>query len=506
MMPAQDAVFEGPEISWFSLSPMLVLVGTALFLLVAGALIPRWPRGGYAFVTACAAGAAAVLSMVLWDDATDEGPSTLVGNAIAFDTFAMFVTITICAGLLLLALVFNDYLRREGLDGPELYALMLVAATGGIVMGAANDFIVLFVGLETLSLAFYVLAASYRRKTGSSESGIKYFVLGGFSSAFFLYGIALIYGAVGSTNITDMVATLSTTIPVDRNDALILAGTALMLVGLGFKIAAVPFHVWTPDVYQGAPTPVTALMASVGKVAAFAALMRVLIVALPFYRDDWRPVIWALALLSLLVGAILAVVQTDVKRMLAYSSINHAGFILVGVEAASYRAGEADSGLGVPSALVYLLAYAILVVGTFAVVGLVAGRGDEATDLNAFRGLSRRRPAVALALTILLVAQAGVPFTSGFIAKFGVIEASVDEESYLLAVVAMVSTVIAAFIYLRIIVASWMSDDDDEAPQPLAVPLSSGLAIAAAVGFTLAVGLFPEWLLSAAEATTQFAR
>ena len=201
-------------------------------------------------------------------------------------------------------------------------------------MGAANDLIVLFLGLETLSLAFYVLAASYRRKAGSSESGLKYFVLGGFSSAFFLYGIALVYGAVGSTNITTMVGTLTGTIPVERNDTLVLAGVALLLVGLGFKIAAVPFHVWTPDVYQGAPTPVTAFMASVGKVAAFAALLRVLVVALPFYRDDWRPVIWVLAVLSLLVGSILAVVQTDVKRMLAYSSISHAGFILVGVEAA----------------------------------------------------------------------------------------------------------------------------------------------------------------------------
>ena len=395
----------------------------------------------------------------------------------------MFVTITICAGLLLVALVSDDYLRREGLDGPELYALMLVAATGGVVMGAANDLIVLFVGLETLSLAFYVLAASYRRKAGSSESGLKYFVLGGFSSAFFLYGIALVYGAVGSTNITDMVATLSGAIPVERNDALVLAGIALLLVGLGFKVAAVPFHVWTPDVYQGAPTPITALMASVGKVAAFAALMRVAVVALPFYREDWRPVIWALALLSLLVGSILAVVQTDVKRMLAYSSINHAGFILVGVEAASYRAGEADSGLGVPSALVYLLAYAVLVVGTFAIVALVAGRGDENTGLDAFRGLAAQRPTLAVALTILLVAQAGVPFTSGFIAKFGVIRASVDEQSYLLAVIAMVSSVIAAFIYLRIIVASWMAEPaDGERRERVRVPLSSGLAITAAVG------------------------
>jgi NADH-quinone oxidoreductase subunit N len=504
-----QAVFDGPEVSWFSLSPILVLVGAALVLLVGGALLPPWPRGGYAFATAAAAGAAGALSMVLWDDATDEGPTTLVGDALAFDTFAMFVTITICAGLLLVSLVADDYLRREDLDGPEVYALMLVAATGGVVMGAANDLIVLFVGLETLSLAFYVLAASYRRKAGSSESGLKYFVLGGFSSAFFLYGIALIYGAVGSTNITEIVSTVSGAVPIDRNDALVLAGTALLLVGLGFKVAAVPFHVWTPDVYEGAPTPITALMASVGKVAAFAALMRVVVVALPFYRDDWRPVVWALAFLSMVVGAVLAVVQTDVKRMLAYSSINHAGFILVGVEAASYRAGEVDSGLGVPSALVYLLAYVVLVVGSFAVVALVAGRGDERTGLDAFRGLSRNRPALALALTILLVAQAGVPFTSGFIAKFGVIRAAVDEGSYLLAVIAMVSSVIAAFLYLRIIVAMWMTDAEaveGEVGERVPVPLSTGLAIAAAVGFTIAVGLFPEWLLNAAEATTLFAR
>ena len=327
-------------------------------------------------MTAIAAGAAGALSMVLWDDVSEKGTSTLVGGAIAFDTFALFVTITICAGLVLVALTSDDYLVREGFDGPEVYALFLVAATGGIVMGAANDLIVLFVGLETLSLAFYVLAASYRRKSGSSESGLKYFVLGGFSSAFLLYGIALVFGAIGSTNISQMVDTLAGTVPVERNDALVLAGVALLLVGLGFKIAAVPFHVWTPDVYQGAPTPVTSFMASVGKVAAFGALMRVFVVALPFYRDDWRPAIWVLAVLSLVVGSFLAVVQTDVKRMLAYSSISHAGFILVGVEAAGHRAGEADSGLGVPSAMVYLLVYAVMVAGTFAVVALVARRGD----------------------------------------------------------------------------------------------------------------------------------
>ena len=269
---------------------MLVLVGAALFLLVVGALVPRWPRGGYAFVTACAAGAAAVLSMVLWDDATDEGPSTLVGDALAFDTFAMFVTITICAGLLLLALVFDDYLRREDLDGPELYALMLVAATGGIVMGAANDLIVLFVGLETLSLAFYVLSPSYRRKTGSSESGLKYFVLGGFSSAFFLYGIALVYGAVGSTNITDMVATFERHLPSTATTPWSWPARPCCSSGWGSRSPPCRSTCGRPTCTRARRRRSPRSMASVGKVAAFAALMRVVVVALPFYRDDWRPV------------------------------------------------------------------------------------------------------------------------------------------------------------------------------------------------------------------------
>ena len=504
---AQAQTFVGPEVQWFAITPILILVGAALFLLLVGALTPQWPRGLYAATTAAAAGAAGVMAMVLWDDVTDNGPKTLIGGALSFDTFAEFVTIAICAAVVLVTLTSDDYLRREGLDGPEIYALFLVAATGAVVMASANDLIVLFIGLETMSLGFYVLAASYRRKEGSAEAGMKYLVLGGFSSAFLLYGIALVYGATGSTNLTKMVDAVTNRVPVERNDALVLAGVALLLVGLGFKVAAVPFHVWTPDVYQGAPTPVTAFMASVGKVAAFGALLRVFVVGLPAFRDDWRPAIWILAVLSLVAGSFLAVVQTDVKRMLAYSSISHAGFILVGVEAAAHRAGETDSGLGVPSALVYLLAYAVMVAGTFGVVALIARQGDRRTDLDAFRGLGRQRPTLALALTVFLVAQAGVPFTSGFIAKFGVIRAGVDEHSYALAIIAMVSSVVAAFIYLRIMVYVWMDDPAADAEAaPVRIPFSAGLAIFAAAAFTLFVGIVPNWLLDAAEHTTQFAR
>ena len=250
-------------------------------------------------MSALTAGTAGALAMVQWDDITDGGASTLVARALAFDAFAQFLTITICVAVLLVSLLTDDYLRGTPNDGPEIYALYLVAAAGGVVMGAANDLIVLFLGLETLSLALYVLAASNRRSDASAESGLKYFVLGGFASAFFLYGIALIYGAVGTTNISEMVSTLQNSVVIGDPNPLALAGLALLIVGLGFKVAAVPFHVWTPDVYQGAPSPVTAFMASAGKAAAFAAMLRVLVVALPFYRDDWRPIVWVLALLSL---------------------------------------------------------------------------------------------------------------------------------------------------------------------------------------------------------------
>ena len=499
--------FIGPEVQWFALSPMLVLLGGALFMMLAGALTPTWPKGLYAAVSATIAGTAGALAMVQWDDITDNGPVTLVGGAIAFDTFAMFMTITICSGVLLVSLLTDDFLRGTPNDGPEFYALYLVAAIGGIVMASANDFIVLFLGLETLSLALYVLAASNRRSIASAESGIKYFILGGFASAFFLYGIALVYGATGSTNITEMVEALRNGVDVGTPDSLALAGLALLIVGLGFKVAAVPFHVWVPDVYEGAPSPVTAFMASVGKAAAFAAMLRVLVIALPFYRDDWRPVIWVLALLSLVIGSFLAVVQTNVKRMLAYSSISHAGFLLVGVEAAAHHAGESDPGSGMPAVVLYLMLYSVLVIGSIAVVTVVTrGKADDDGDasLDTFKGLAKRRPVLALAFTVFLLAQAGIPFTSGFIAKFGVIQAAVDEGSYAIAIVAMVTAVVAAFLYLRIMVNMWLADPEDDSSLP--IPFSAGLAIAAAAAFTLVVGVFPGWLIDAADTVTAIAR
>jgi len=498
----------GPSIDWYGLSPLLVLLGGALVLLLLASLTPKWPGGLYSLLTATTAGAALVLSLIIaFDDdgIPENGRKLLVSDALILDRISIFILVTLCASLILTTLINEDYLRRENFLAPEVHALCLLALIGASVMAMANDLIVLFLGLEVMSLAFYILAASHRRRTESQEAGIKYFVLGGFSSAFFLYGIALLYGATTSTNYDEIIAAFNETVRLERKDALVLAGVALLIVGLAFKIAAVPFHFWTPDVYEGAPTPVSAFMASVGKVAAFAAMIRVLVYALPHWRDDWRPAIWVVAVVTLVVGSALAVVQTNVKRMLAYSSISHAGFILVGIEAAGHRAGEPDPGLGVGSALLYMLLYAVLVVGSFAVVSAVGRTGDNETTLAGFRGLGKSHPLLALGMTVLLLAQAGVPLTSGFIAKFGVIQAAVEERSYAIAIIAMVSAVIAAFLYLRIMVSIWISEPEtgDEERERVRVPLATGVCVAIAVAFTLFVGLVPGWVIDAAQDVTK---
>ncbi|MBW3581220.1 MAG: NADH-quinone oxidoreductase subunit N [Actinobacteria bacterium] len=484
-----------PTVDWFALSPLLVLVGAALFLLTAAALSRSAPpKGFYALFTVVSAVVAIVCSALLWERVGDpgQGPSTAIAGAVTIDGFTVFFTVVISVAIALGALVADDYLRREDLDGPELYVLMLLSGAGGVVMAMANDLIVVFLGLETLSIALYVMAGFHLRRLESQESAIKYFVLGSFSSAFLLYGIALVYGATGSTNFSEIAGFLSANVLV--TNGLLFAGFALLLVGLGFKVAAVPFHVWTPDVYQGAPTPVTAFMASAAKTAGFAALLRVFMSAFELYRLDWQPIMWALAVLTLLVGSFLAIVQNDVKRMLAYSSIGHAGFVLVGVQAATDR--------GVAGALFYLLAYTFMVTGSFAVVALVGGRGDADHDLSAYRGLSAHHPVLALAFTVLLLAQAGVPLTSGFLAKFYVIGAAVEAGSYALALIAMVSAVVSAFVYLRITVAMYMSEEGDAGATPrwaaARVPAGAALGLAIAVAFTVAVGVLPSTVVDLA--------
>ena len=492
---------ETPSVDWKALAPILILIGGAFLILGWAAMTRKGSKSSlFAFATVGTAAAAMLSAVPLWREVTDpqKGPYTAIKGAIVVDGFSVFFTMLVCAAVLLAALLADGYLRREGLDAAELYVLVLLSASGGLIMASANDLIVMFLGLEILSIAAYVLAAMHLRRAQSQEAGMKYFVLGAFSSAFFLYGVALVYGSTGSTNLT-RIASFGrpivtgelgvTTLDAAAPSALLLAGFGLLLVGFGFKIAAVPFHTWTPDVYEGSPTPVVAFMASAVKAAAFAGLLRVFVTAFEGYQQDWRPYVYALAVATMLVGAILAVVQTDVKRMLAYSSISHAGFILVGVQA-----GTAD---GTASALFYLAAYTFMVVGSFGVVTLVSRRGDSLTKLDDYRGLSRHEPLLAFVFAVFLFAQAGVPLTSGFFAKFYVLRAAIEADAWPLALTAMVSAVIAAFLYLRITVSMYMSDDDGaeaEAPvrpKRLPIPLGAGLALAVSFAVTLYVGFLP---------------
>ncbi len=437
-----------PPVAYSAILPELILIGGALALLALASLTKRRaPRGVYAAYTVAVSVAALVASLSLWEKVNHHRPGYLaVAGAISVDGFSVFFLVLVSCALVVSALTSESYLRREDLEGPEFYVLALLSASGAMLMAAANDLIVIFLGLEILSIALYVMTGYHSRRSQSGEAAMKYFILGAFSSALFLYGIALVYGATGSTNLAKIASFLAANVLL--SNGVLLAGMALLLVGLGFKVAAVPFHTWTPDVYQGAPTPATAFMAAVAKAGGFAGLLRVFFSSFSVLRSDWEPAVLVIAAITLVVGAVAAVVQRDVKRMLAYSSINHAGFILVGLVAAS--------ATGIAGSLYYLFAYAFMVVGSFAVVTAVGRTGDANHTLDAYRGLGRRQPVLALVFTLFLAAQAGIPFTTGFLAKFYVIAAAVGSGSYALAIIAMVSAATAAFFYLRLIVLMYI--------------------------------------------------
>lgn len=472
--PSVDATFLLPML-FMGVGALLVLTMTSIKKDLPNLFVTGWT------VTACAG--SIISAIVLWNQLADEGASSTIAGAVGFDGFSLFLTVIIASAVAMASLVAHPYLEREELEGVELHVLLLLAGTGGVIMAFANDLIVFFLGLETLSMAVYILSAMHRRRIQSQEAGMKYFVLGAFSSTFLLYGIALIYGATGTTNLIEIQAILAGAVILQ--DGLLLGGIALLMVGLIFKVSAVPFHAWAPDVYEGAPTPVVGFMASGVKAAGFAAILRILTATFGSLVDDWVPAIEVIAALTLLVGSLSAIVQTDVKRMLAYSSISHAGFILLGVLAASER--------GTSASLFYLFTYAFLVSGTMAGLTIVGGMGDNDFSFDAIRGLGRRKPILGFAMMIFLFAQAGIPFTSGFVAKFGVIAAAVDAESYWVAIIAMISAVIGAFLYLRVLVSMFL-EDPEEGVEELSIPRPIGAVLIAAVAVTVLFGIFPGLL------------
>jgi NADH-quinone oxidoreductase subunit N len=473
--------FHGP-IQLRPILPELILVGVGLVVLLLDALYPQRHHSALALLALAGVAAAGATSISLWRWVGQPGrPLTVLGGMVAADRFGVFFRLILLSIAALSIVLSYHYLERADEVRGEYYALMLFATAGMTLIASASDLIVVFLALEVLSLSLYLMTGFSFRRLASAEAAMKYFLLGAFSSAFFLYGIALAYGATGTTNLSAIQGKLAGEIgPL----ALALGAAGLLATGFGFKVAAVPFHMWTPDAYQGAPTCVTAFMSAGTKVAAFAAFIRVFMVALNPLIWDWRPFVWVLAAVTMVVGSVLAIAQTDVKRMLAYSSIAHAGFILVGITAASQN--------GIRAAMFYLAAYAVMIVGGFGAVMLVSVRGEQDTALSSYAGLGRRSPFLAVTLTVFLLSLAGIPGTAGFIAKVAVFSAAVQSGHWPLVVIAVLASVVAAFFYIRVLVLIYMQEPADPAPiAPTPLP-SAAVAIAAVL--TIVFGILPGLL------------
>jgi len=464
-----------PAVDWAPLLPVLAVTATALAVLIVDLFLQGPDRDALAWLSIFGLVVTAVVAGVLWGH-----PSRTLGGTFVVDNYAVFFDLLFCVASMLTTLMAVDYLATTGIRGGEYYALVLFATAGMMTMAAATDLIVIFLGLEVMSIAVYVLAGVWRQDVRSNEAALKYFLLGAFATGFLLFGIALIYGVTGSTRLETIAAHL--TRHGNEGHETLLLGIGLLLIGFGFKVAAVPFHVWTPDVYEGAPTSVTALMAVGVKAAAFAAFARVYLDALAPISSDWNTVLWWLAAATMTVGNLLAITQADIKRMLAYSSIAHAGYLLVAMVAGGKQAGAA--------LLFYLLAYAAMNLGAFGVVIALARRGEPNEEIERYAGLGFRRPLLAMAMAAFMLSLAGVPPLVGFAGKFYVFRAAIESGYVGLAVIGVLNSVVSAYYYIWIIVTMYMREGELEPP-----PLSGRPYLAATIGIafaaTVLLGVFP---------------
>ena len=476
-----------PEINWFAVLPLIALgLGAAVVLLVdvQWKPHPRWlVRLSGAILVATAA---AALLEGWWLRRLEAGEITGTqapfGAFLVIDRFAIFGTLLLSLIALLSLGAGQRFIESLGRRAAEALALLLLSTAGFVIMLSTPHLVMMFLGLEIGSISLYVVAGLSRQERQSEEAAIKYFLLGSFASAIFIYGVALMFAATGSLSLFEQQQLLSQVILL--KPGVLLIGLALLIVGLAFKVTAAPFHGWAPDVYQGAPAGMVGFMAAAAKVGGFAALARIMVTAFGSYLDTWATVVAGIAVLSMLVGSFLAVVQTDFRRLLAYSGVAHAGFILTGIVAG-------ESGVG--SIWFYLTVYSVQLVGAYAVVAAVSGPSSAGSPLASYAGLARRQPMLANGLTILLLGMAGIPLTSGFIAKFGVFQDAFRAGFGWLVVVALLASVVSFFIYLRVVVAMYMQDPADERALALTPPVR--LVLWAALAVTLILGFLPVPLL-----------
>ncbi len=470
------------EINWQLLMPELVIALTLLIVLVFD-LFDSISKTVLGWMTIVGAAIALWVSIQMHQAGT---VGTQFNEMFKVDNFSLFFNMIFLVSTILVVLISMSYLDRGDRKQGPYYLLILLATLGMMLMAAGNELIIVFLGLELMSLSLYVLAGYFRENPASSEAGMKYLLLGAFASAFFLYGIALIYGGAGTTSIP----AIAEKITAESSSPLLLAGMFLMVVGFGFKVAIVPFHQWAPDVYEGAPTTIAAFISAGPKAAGFAAFLRIFMEALPNLQTEWSGVLILLAMLTMTVGNVIAIAQTNIKRMLAYSSIAHAGYVLIGLAAANND--------GISSAMLYLLIYCVMNIGAFGVVILAKTEDGESLMISDYAGLGTRKPLLAMFMSVMLLSLAGFPPTAGFVGKFYIFKAAIGAGHIWLVIIGAVNTAISAFYYLRVVVTMYMREPEEELEfSPYASTLVVGLIIAA-VGVLL-IGILPSLMLTPAQ-------
>ncbi len=473
--------------------PLLFLATWVLVVLLADLFIPKTRKYWTAWLSVLGLAATGALLLLQTGPSLPTGPAFV--GMLTVDGFSVFLQLVFVFTALVGILLALDYLPQHGIERGEYYTLLLFSTAGMMLMSMAADLIVVFLALELLSIPLYILSGFARPRLPSEEAAMKYFLLGAFASGFLVYGIALTYGGVGTTSLAGVLDALR---GGPSNPALALSGMALILVGLGFKVAAVPFHMWTPDVYEGAPTPVTAFMSVGAKAGGFAALLRVLVTAMPSIAGQWGILVAVIAMLTMILGNVVAIAQSNIKRMLAYSSIAHAGYILVAVAAAQR---PDDAPLAVSAAIFYLLAYAFTNLGAFAVVIAVEHADGSGNRIDDFAGLGKARPWLGVVMTLFMLSLTGMPVSAGLVGKFFVFQAAIQASvgnPWMLAtaIVGVVTSVVSAFYYLRVVLVMFMRDTEGEVTVRLRPALAAALAVTATGTFVL--GIIPTPLFQLA--------
>ncbi|MDO9068521.1 MAG: NADH-quinone oxidoreductase subunit N [Deltaproteobacteria bacterium] len=473
-----------PVVNMTPILPEIFLSVLAMVLLLLNVFSPGGQKSYLAYISFIGIIAAAVLVGAGWG-----GHIESFSGSVVLDNFATFFKMIFLVAAGLSVLIADQYMDREGCNHGELYPLLLFAVVGMMLMASGTDLMTIFLGLEVMSVSLYVLAGFNRTNQKSNEAGLKYFLLGAFSTGFMLYGMALIYGATGTTRI-QKIAEVAGQMTMPTANIMLVAGLLLMLTGFLFKVAAAPFHMWTPDVYEGAPTPITAFMSAGPKAAGFAAALRILLVALPTLQVEWSQLLWIIAVLTMTVGNITALRQDNIKRMLAYSSIAHAGYCLVGF--------AAGNGTGTAGILFYMLSYAFMNIGAFAIVILVGKKGETNGNVMDFTGFGFKHPVLAVAMTVFLFSLAGMPPTAGFIGKFYLFSGAIQKGYIWLAVIGVLNSAASVYYYLRVMVYMYMKDPTEEYDW-VKVTAPIALALIIAVAGSMIPGIVPSFILDYAQ-------